>query len=223
MTERMAHALPASLPVFPLASVLLLPGGQVPLHIFEPRYRALVEHALAGDKMIGMVHADPGLGDAGDAQPAALLPLGCAGVIESCERLPDGRFALVLEGLSRFRIAEELPLHTGGFRQVRPDWSAYGDDLRTTEESNFRMDRDALVDVAEKVLLPGTRLNRTAVKNLDNADLLRALAMHTPLSVWDMQALLDADAGTPRADALLAALECALAIQRSAHASTQRH
>jgi len=218
-----ALSLPATLPVFPLSSALLLPGGALPLNIFERRYRAMVEHALAGDRLIGIVHTESGVGNPADVSAPPLMPLGCAGLIETCERLPDERSALVLRGVSRFRLGQELPQHAGGFRQCVVDWSLLADDMPTMADADFPMPREALVEAAESLLPENARLDRDAVASLTNADLLRALAMQLPLSVWDMQAVLEAPDGTARADALLAALECALAIRHSAHASTQRH
>ena len=100
----MAEPLP--IPVFPLAGALLFPRAQLPLHIFEPRYRAMVRDALAGDRLIGMVQPR----DQND--PPALFETGCLGRIESVEELEDGRFNIVLEGLTRFRIARELETDT---------------------------------------------------------------------------------------------------------------
>ncbi len=221
MNEVQVSRLPLEVPVFPLASVLLLPGALLPLNIFEPRYLAMVEHALAGDRLIGMVHPDPGLGD--QHQSPGLMPLGCAGVIEAYERQADGRIALMLTGVSRFALVQELPLHPGGFRRVRADWSNYAGDIAAGDEPDFPMDRDALCGLVAKMLPEGMQLNRAAAGNLSNADLLRALAMQAPLSVWDKQALLESAPGEPRAEALMAALESAVAIRLSAQVSTRRH
>ena len=118
---------PETLPIFPLVGALLLPGGRLPLHVFEPRYRAMVEDALAGDGFIGMIQpyatgpvsydedepdgdedeAEAEGGGAASAEPE-LFTVGCAGVIERWERLPDGRFIILLKGMARFRIREEL-------------------------------------------------------------------------------------------------------------------
>src|SRR3990172_1005369 len=94
--------------LFPLSSIVLFPRVRTPLHVFEPRYRQMTEHALAGDHRIGMVmvHPDHAAEMAGDPP---LYPIGCAGIISQAQRFPDGRFLVVLEGVWRFRIAEELP------------------------------------------------------------------------------------------------------------------
>ncbi len=222
MKPQSSSPLPAEIPVFPLSS-LLLPGASLPLNIFEPRYLAMVEHAVLGDRLIGMVHADPGSDGVGSSADSPLLPLGCAGAIESMTRLPDGRIALSLAGVSRFEIARELPIHPGGFRRVRADWSPFEVDREVLEDSRFVMDRERLCHLVNELLPAGLKVNRMAVDGLDNAALLKALAMQTPLCVWDMQAVLEAAPGEPRAQALSAALECAVAIRRSAQSSSQRH
>jgi Lon protease-like protein len=102
--------------LFPLSSVVLFPRVRVPLHIFEPRYRQLTEHALAGERWIGMVTVPPEHAGALAGDPP-VYPIGCAGVISQSQRLPDGRFHIILDGAFRFRIVEELP--RGGERLYR--------------------------------------------------------------------------------------------------------
>jgi len=113
--------LPAVIPVFPLPEVLLLPGGMLPLNIFEPRYLAMVQAALAADRMIGMIQPLAAEGRAGDPP---LYDTGCAGRISRFEETPDGRFLISLKGVCRFDIAEELATQEG-YRRVRADWSHY--------------------------------------------------------------------------------------------------
>ncbi len=97
---------PVLVPIFPLGNVALFPGVSAPLHIFEPRYRQMMESALEGERVIGMVTVRPDAGtDLSGAPP--VFPIGCAGTIEEYEQLPDGRYNLVLHGTHRFRIAEE--------------------------------------------------------------------------------------------------------------------
>lgn len=109
--------IPDLIPVFPLAEIVLLPGEVLPLHIFEPRYRAMVRDALSGHRVIGMVEYDSDLGGV-DATAPPIRDIGCVGFIAECEELPDGRFLLWLLGLERFVIDEELPVETM-YRQVR--------------------------------------------------------------------------------------------------------
>ena len=111
-------------PVFPLAGALLFPRGQLPLHIFEPRYRAMVRDALASDRLIAMVQPKEPAPGQHDREPPALFEVGCLGRIGACEELDDGRFNIVLEGLSRFRIAREAEVDTL-YRQVDADRSGF--------------------------------------------------------------------------------------------------
>src|SRR5918998_6723480 len=108
-------------PIFPLAGALLFPRSQLPLHIFEPRYRAMVRDALASDRLIAMVQPRDG------EEPAGLFEVGCIGRISACDELDDGRFNIVLEGLSRFRIAREATVETP-YRQVDADRSGFDED-----------------------------------------------------------------------------------------------
>src|SRR5882724_1990693 len=118
--------LPEILPVFPLTGVMLLPGTVLPLHIFEPRYRALVEDTLEGEKIFGMIQPlapqNDNRGPQPDAESSApdLYKVGCAGYIEKWEKLPDGRFFVQLKGVNRFRFNEELSLQRG-YRRVKAE------------------------------------------------------------------------------------------------------
>ena len=98
--------LPSTLPLFPLPNVVLFPGVFLPLHIFEARYRAMTEDALAGDRMIGMALLKPGFEAEYEGRPP-IYPVGCVGLITHAERLPDGRFHIVLQGVERFRVVDE--------------------------------------------------------------------------------------------------------------------
>ena len=98
--------LPATLPLFPLPNVVLFPNVFLPLHIFEPRYRAMVADALDGDRLIGMVLLRPGWEGDYEGRPP-VFPIGCAGLISHHEQLPDGRYNIVLRGLEKFRVERE--------------------------------------------------------------------------------------------------------------------
>ena len=125
--------LPEIIPIFPLAGVLLLPGGTLPLNIFEPRYLAMTEDALKTDhRMIGMIQPtgadDSEAALAPGRQGPEVYPMGCLGRMVSFAESGDGRYLINLLGIARFRILEEFPLEHG-YRRVRPDFSAFGDDL----------------------------------------------------------------------------------------------
>jgi Lon protease-like protein len=189
-------------PVFPLAGALLFPRGQLPLHIFEPRYRAMVRDALAGDRLIAMVQPkDPGSGSgAGLGEPPELFEVGCLGRIGACEELDDGRFNIVLEGLSRFRIAREAEVDTL-YRQVDADRSGFSEEeepalamvQRAEVEREARRYADAL----------GYMVEWEQVSRLDDEMLVNGIAQIAPLDVGSKQALLEARGLADRADLLV--------------------
>ncbi len=140
-----AKELPEILPVFPLTGTLLLPGTTLPLHIFEPRYRSMVEDALGGDKVFGMIqpfvpqednHPLPGT----EKETPELFRVGCAGYIEKWEKAQDGRYAIYLRGVNRFRSEEELPVHRG-YRRVKANYEVFSD---TKPQEPWHCDRAAL-------------------------------------------------------------------------------
>jgi len=181
-------------PVFPLAGALLFPRSQLPLHIFEPRYRAMIRDAMAGDRLIAMVQPKD------DAEPPALFDIGCLGRIGTCEELDDGRFNLVLEGLSRFRIAREAEVDTL-YRQVDADRSGFVEEVdavlhlaqRAEVEREARRYADAL----------GYMVEWGEVSRLDDENLVNGIAQIAPLDVGSKQALLEAADLADRADLLV--------------------
>ena len=191
----MARAL-LRVPVFPLAGALLFPRGQLPLHIFEPRYRAMVRDALASDRLIAMVQPKTG------EEPPELFEIGCLGRIGSCDELEDGRFNIVLEGLSRFRIAREAEVDTL-YRQVDADRSGFGEEGE--EEPALAMLQRAEVErearrYAEAL---GYMVEWEQVSRLDDEMLVNGIAQIAPLDVGSKQALLEARSLAVRADLLV--------------------
>ena len=186
-----------SFPVFPLAGALLLPGAQLPLHIFEDRYRAMARHALAGDRRIGMIQPR---GQAGAGGVAPLFAVGCLGRIVASEELDDGRFNLVLEGVSRFTVLEELTVDTP-FRQVSARLHSGDADepgalpsvLRADLEREGRRYADAL----------GFSVDWDAVARLDDEMLVGGIAQVAPFDPGSKQALLEAADIADRADMLV--------------------
>jgi len=196
--------LPRVLPVFPLPGVLLLPRGQLPLHIFEPRYRAMMRDALDGDPLIGMIQpADP----KADLAHPALYPVGCAGRIVEARETEDGRYYVVLSGVVRFRIVRELPLHAG-YRRVEPDYSAFADDLVTP--GPIKLDRARFISLLKVYLSPyKVEADWGAVARVGDVDLVDIFAHACPFEPNEKQALLEAPDTQARADLLLAMLEIA--------------
>jgi uncharacterized protein len=175
---------PLRIPVFPLAGALLFPRAQLPLHVFEPRYRAMVCDALAGDRLIGMVQPR------GSGDPPDLFGVGCLGRIAGAEELEDGRFNIVLEGLGRFRIAREAEVDTL-YRQVDADRSGFDDDAEPEPlglAQRAELEREAR-RYAEAL---GYAVDWEAVTRLDDEMLVNAIAQVAPLDVGSKQALLEA-------------------------------
>lgn len=175
---------PLRIPVFPLAGAILFPRAQLPLHIFEPRYRAMVRDAAAGDSLIGMVQPRD------RAEPPRLFDVGCLGRIVGLEELEDGRFNIVLEGVARFRIEREIEAKTE-YRQVDADPRGFDDDepeplglaQRAELEREARRYAEAL----------GYSVDWEAVGRLDDEMLVNGIAQIAPLDVGSKQALLEAD------------------------------
>lgn len=180
------------LSVFPLAGAILLPRMHLPLHIFEPRYRAMVSDALARDRRIGMVQPKGG----GDVPP--LFSIGCVGKIADVEALDDGRYNLVLEGIARFRIVRELDVTTA-FRQVEGELEDPGEPetLAMAERASLELESRRFAD------LQGYAVDWEAVSRLDDESLVNGVAQIAPFDVAAKQALLEADSLSQRAELIV--------------------
>ena len=200
--------LPARIPIFPLPSALLLPGGQLPLNIFEPRYLAMVTHALpTPSRLIGMVQP-LGENTRTDAAGSPLLfETGCAGRLSFFQESDNGRIVIALTGVCRFnRCGQQLD--PGGFLIADVDWQPFANDLRI-DVSAF--DRGPLIKVMRRYFdLKGFETDWTQIENSDNDQLLATLSMVCPFEVAEKQALLEADTIAKRAELLIAMMEMAL-------------
>ncbi|MBI3198380.1 MAG: LON peptidase substrate-binding domain-containing protein [Rhodospirillales bacterium] len=204
--------LPDTLPIFPLSGVLLLPGGKLPLNVFEPRYLAMVFDALAGHRMIGMVQpVQPG-GYAGDGLPTddgrpPVHRIGCAGRIVSFNETEDGRLLLALSGVCRFEIVRELDLAHGGYRRVSSVFSPYRADLDHADDA-VEFDRDRLM-AALSAFFRTRNLSTDwdALKQAADASLITSLSMVLPFGPAEKQALLEAADTSAQAKLLVAFLE----------------
>lgn len=197
--------LPATLPVFPLTGALLLPRGVLPLNVFEPRYLEMVDAALSGTRLIGMIQ--PKIHEEKALKPP-LSDVGCAGRIVSYQENDDGRYVIALGGVCRFRIAEELEGATA-FRQLKPDFAAFaGDLIETAGARDFPRDRLA---VALKGYLTQREFKADwqSVMSAPAESLVNALAMLCPFEPAEKQALLEAPGLSERVDTLVALLEMA--------------
>jgi Lon protease-like protein len=198
------EALPAEIPIFPLSGALLLPEGRLPLNIFEPRYLAMVEDALAAGRMLGMVQGDPALPRIGpDSQ---VYKVGCLGRVSSFSETDDGRLLITLTGLIRFRIAEEIAGRRG-YRRVRADYAEFAGDLEV-EAPPPPLDRDALLAALRPYFRArGIEANWEAIEQTGEAMLVTTLCMVCPFDVREKQALLEARGVEERARMLIALME----------------
>jgi Lon protease-like protein len=194
--------LPAEIAVFPLSGALLLPGGKLPLNIFEPRYLALVLDSLAEGRMFGMIQGDPSASEDG-----GLYHVGCLGRLSSFAETEDGRLLITLSGLLRFRIADELAMRRG-YRRVRADYAPYLDDLDPPEPGD--LPREAILAALKPYFrVKGIDANWSAVEQMSCPSLVTTLSMICPFAVAEKQALLEAATLAERADDLVALLRMA--------------
>ena len=201
---RRADDLPLVIPVFPLDGALLLPGGQLPLNIFEPRYLNMFDDAMSGERIIGMVQTRPG----GDVERPNLAPVGCAGRVTSFAETSDGRYLVTLTGVCRFRVGDELPAR-GPYRQVRADFTAFEADLREgAPDSATAGDPSSLLDALRRYLdHRGLAIDWSSAEAAPSDALINSLAMALPFEPVEKQALLEAPTLTDRRDTLVALLE----------------
>ncbi len=185
------------LSIFPLAGALLFPGMHLPLHIFEERYRALINDAMARDRQIGMVQPK----EAGNHP--ALFDIGCLGKIIDIEALDDGRFNVVLEGLARFRIIEEIDASTA-FRQVRAEIE---EDLEI-DEVLASAERAALeIESRRFAELQGYQVDWDSIGRLDDMAFVNGIAQIAPFDAASKQALLEVDGLANRAELIIQLLQ----------------
>jgi uncharacterized protein len=217
-TYKNASELPITMPVFPVAGALLLPRRPIQLTVFEPRYLVMLDDALSGERLIGMIQ--PSAGDEAAEPAPELCGVGCAGRIVQYAEIGDGRCFLTLMGIARFRVAEELTTLTP-YRRVRANFSAFPDDLREGA-GETEVDRTALVttlrDFAEAKEL---KVDWDDVEKASNEVLVNALSMLSPYGSKEKQALLEAADLKSRAEILVAISQIELA--RGADASRQLH
>jgi len=200
--------LPDVVPIFPLPGALLLPRGQMPLNVFEPRYLALVDDALAGRRLVGMIQPDSR--HPGSEQRPHLYSVGCVGRITQFAETGDGRYLVELTGVGRFRILEELAVRTL-YRQCRVTFAPFADDFiaRKGEEA---VDRKALLDALSAFLKANSfKADWEGIENAPNEALVNALAMMSPYGPAEKQAMLEAPDLKTRAEILVAVTEIELA------------
>jgi Lon protease-like protein len=196
--------LPAIVPIFPLGGVLLLPGSPLPLHIFEPRYRAMTRDALAAGGYIAMTQPSGETGD--DPMNPPVYGTACLGKIVASEETDDGRYNIVLRGICRLRVGTELPL-VDGYRQVEADYSDFAHDMdgATIDPA---IDRESLLQALKRYLeRRNLKANWDEAAKAPDGALVNSLAVGCPFSPQEKQALLEAHDIAERAQLLQALCE----------------
>jgi Lon protease-like protein len=201
--------LPQVIPVFPLPGALLLPRGQMPLNIFEPRYLAMIDDSLRdGHRLVGMIQPDSAHG--GDDKKPPLFKIGCVGRITQLVESGDGRYLLELTGVARFRIEEELKVATL-YRQCRVSYAPFADDF-VARKGEDEVDREALLTALRDFLKANDlKADWKGIEDAPNEALVNALSMMSPYGTAEKQALLEAPDLKTRAELLVAITEIDLA------------
>jgi uncharacterized protein len=197
------------IPVFPLPGALLLPRGQMPLNIFEPRYVAMIDDALrSGLRLIGMIQPDEA--HPGSESKPNLYKVGCAGRITQIAETGDGRYLLQLTGIARFHVEEELHVMTP-YRQCRVSYAPFIGDF-TARKGEDEVDRKSLLQALSDFLTANDlKADWEGIENAPNEALVNALAMMSPYGTAEKQALLEAPDLKTRAEILVAVTEIELA------------
>ena len=201
--------LPGVIPVFPLPGALLLPRGQMPLNIFEPRYLAMVDDSLRdGHRLIGMIQ--PETAHPGPEAKPNLYRIGCVGRITQLAETGDGRYLLQLTGVARFRIEEELSVATA-YRQCRVTYAPFTDDF-VARRGDEAVDRKALLEALQAFLKANNlKADWQGIESAPNEALVNALAMMSAYGSAEKQAMLEAPDLKTRAEILIAVTEIELA------------
>ncbi len=184
--------------LFPLVGAVLYPGLQLPLHVFEPRYRALVADALARDRRIGMIQPRSAARPHDVAGTVPLFEVGCLGHITDVEAMDDGRFNIVLAGEARFRVLRELEVATP-FRQIEAEMLAEpsGEALAAIERASFEREARRFADAQ------GYAVDWESVARLDDVSLINGVSQIAPFDAAARQALLEADGIAARCELLV--------------------
>ena len=191
-----AETIPPVIPIFPLEVTMLFPGVSRPLHIFEPRYRAMVADALKGDRIIGMATLKPGYEADYQGRPP-VYEIGCAGVISEIEELPGGRFNIVLRGIVKFRITGED--NSRAYRLARVD--AMPEVLDESEKAALRKGRERL----EALITEGS--TSKVPPGTSDEELVNMVAQYLPMSLAERQSLLELKNALLRVRALIEFIE----------------
>ena len=206
ISEDLERDMPGVIPLFPLSGALLLPRAELPLNIFEPRYLKMVHDVMNADQVIGMIQPR----DETDRNQRKLYSVGCAGKINAMVETGDGRVLITLEGISRFEVVEELSSATP-YRQGHVSFDPYEDD-QIVPPDRIGVDRDGLIETLTRFLKRrGLNAEWAAIGKAPDELLVNSLAMISPFSSAEKQALLEADSLKTRAETMMTLMEFALA------------
>ncbi len=205
---RLLQEIPEIIPVFPLPRALLLPRVELPLNIFEPRYLQMIEDVIVGDRVIGMIQ--PNEPEESLSKTPSLYPIGCAGRLTSFSESGDGRYQVLLTGVARFRIVEEVD--TGApYRQCRVAYNDFASDL-VQGLGEDEVDREALLKTLANYLAANSiEADWSGITQAPTEALVNGLSLMSPFGVREKQALLEAPDLRSRAELLVAATEISLA------------
>jgi Lon protease-like protein len=198
--------LPVAIPVFPLGGAILFPGAVLPLNIFEPRYLAMVDAALAGRRLIGMIQPAGLVKETAETSDCPdLAEVGCAGRITGFQETEDGRYLIALTGISRFRVIDEVSQETP-YRIARADWTTYADDLATQPRMELP-ERTRLIEALRAYLVRnGLNADWSAVEDTPVDMLINSLSAGCPFTNPEKQALLESRTLADRCSALITLL-----------------
>jgi uncharacterized protein len=214
MPMNAVYKAPADLPdviaVFPLPGALLLPRGQMPLNIFEPRYLAMIDDVLrSAHRLIGMIQPDP-VHAGPDQNKPQLFRIGCVGRLTQFAESGDGRYLIQLTGIARFRVEQEMAVGTP-YRQCRVSYQSFLDDF-IARKGEDEVDRKALLRALSDFLKANDlKADWEGIENAPNEALVNALAMMSPYGAAEKQAMLEAPDLKTRAEILVAVTEIELA------------
>jgi len=205
-----AEDLPAIIPVFPLPGALLLPRGQLPLNVFEPRYLAMVDAAMKSDRVVGMIQPSLEATDQGNASNPDLCGVGCVGRLTALQESGDGRYLITLTGVARFEVVEEMEAVTP-YRMCRISTDRFHNDLDSGQGEDD-VDRQAVLRTFRAYLEANDMdADWEGIERAGNEALVNALSMMSPYGPAEKQALLEADDLRTRAETLIAITEMDLA------------
>jgi Lon protease-like protein len=200
--------IPDVIPVFPLPRALLLPRAELPLNIFEPRYLQMIEDVIKGDRVIGMIQPNEPEENASQSPP--LYTIGCVGRLTNFSESGDGRYQVVLTGISRFRVIEELTVTTP-YRQCKVDYRLFAEDL-VQGLGEDEVDRESLLKTLANYLAANSiEADWSGITQAPTEALVNGLCLMSPFGVREKQALLEAQDLRARAELLVAATEITLA------------